>query len=61
MYEKNVYPIYIGPLYFRDKRDFVSGGAAAGVAGTVVPAKNDSDIMFCLQSYQGLGIDRLSG
>ena len=26
---------------------------------TVVPAKSDSDIMFCLQSYQGLVIDRL--
>ena len=58
MYEKNVYLIYIGPLYFRDKRDFVSGGAAAGVAGTVVPANSDSDVMFCLKSYQGLRIDR---
>ena len=25
---------------------------------TVLPAKNDSDAMFCLQSYQGLRIDR---
>ena len=25
---------------------------------TVVPAKSDSDVMFCLQSYQGLIIDR---
>ena len=25
---------------------------------TVLPAKSDSDIMFCLQSYQGLRIDR---
>ena len=25
---------------------------------TVVPAKSDSDVMFCLQSYQGLRIDR---
>ena len=25
---------------------------------TVLPAKGDSDIMFCLQSYQGLRIDR---
>ena len=25
---------------------------------TVLPAKSDSDIMFCLQSYQGLMIDR---
>ena len=25
---------------------------------TVLPAKSDSDIMFCLQSYQGLIIDR---
>ena len=25
---------------------------------TVLPAKSDSGIMFCLQSYQGLKIDR---
>ena len=25
---------------------------------TVVPAKSDIDFMFCLQSYQGLIIDR---
>ena len=25
---------------------------------TVVPAKSDSDVMFCLQSNQGLRIDR---
>ena len=25
---------------------------------TVVPAKSDSDVMFCLQSYQVLSIDR---
>ena len=25
---------------------------------TVLPAKSDSDIMFCLQSYQGLIINR---
>ena len=24
---------------------------------TVVPAKSDSDVMFCLQSYQGHRID----
>ena len=27
-------------------------------AGTVLPAKSDSDAVFCLQSYQGLRIDR---
>ena len=26
--------------------------------GTLLPAKSDSDFMFCLQSYQGLIIDR---
>ena len=26
--------------------------------GTVLPAKSDSDFMFCIQSYQGLIIDR---
>ena len=25
---------------------------------TVLSAKSDSDVMFCLQSYQGLTIDR---
>ena len=25
---------------------------------TVLSAKSDSDVMFCLQSYQGLRIDR---
>ena len=25
---------------------------------TVLPAKSDSDVMFCLQSYQGLRIER---
>ena len=27
-------------------------------AFTVLPAKSDSEVMFCLQSYQGLSIDR---
>ena len=25
---------------------------------TILPAKSDSDVMLCLQSYQGLMIDR---
>ena len=29
-----------------------------GTICTVLPAKSDSDVMFCLQSYQGLRIDR---
>ena len=28
------------------------------LVATVVPAKSDSDVMFCLQSYQGLRIDK---
>ena len=28
------------------------------VPATVLPAKSDSDVIFCLQSYQGLIIDR---
>ena len=28
------------------------------LVATVLPAKSDSDVMFCLQSYQGLRIDR---
>ena len=27
-------------------------------AGTILPAKSDSDDMFCLQSYQKLVIDK---
>ena len=27
-------------------------------AFTVLPAKSDNEVMFCLQSYQGLSIDR---
>ena len=29
-----------------------------GYPDTVLPAKSDSDVMFCLQSYQGRIIDR---
>ena len=29
-----------------------------GSIPAVLPAKSDSDVMFCLQSYQGLMIDR---
>ena len=49
----------------------LSAGASPGATGTetedgmcfllyltVLPAKSDSDVMFCLQSYQGLIIDR---
>ena len=28
------------------------------LTATVLPAKGDNDVMFCLQSYQGLRIDR---
>ena len=31
---------------------------ALSVIPTVLAAKSDSDIMFCLQRYQGLRIDR---
>ena len=31
------------------------------IVGTVLPAKSDSDVLFCLQSCQGLGIDRSLG
>ena len=27
-------------------------------ANTILPAKGDSDVIFCLQSYQWLRIDR---
>ena len=29
------------------------------LVGTVLPAKSDSDVVFCLQSFKGLIIDRL--
>ena len=30
----------------------------SSIRTAVLPAKSDSDVMFCLQSYQGLIIDR---
>ena len=30
----------------------------AFIRGTVLPVKSDSDVMFCLQSYQALRIDK---
>ena len=39
-------------------KDFLSCLKYWAFAATVLPAKFDSDIMFCLQSYQGLNIDR---
>ena len=35
-----------------------SPNRALGMSATVLPAKSDSDIMFYLQSNQGLSIDR---
>ena len=32
--------------------------SVCSVRGTVTPAKSDSDVMSCLQSHQGLIIDR---
>ena len=37
---------------------FKKRGFFSGLLFTVLPAKSDSDIMFCLQSYQGQTIDR---
>ena len=31
--------------------------SAENIQGTVLPAKSDSDVVLCLQSYQGLIID----
>ena len=44
-------------------RPITSGTAetANGINGTVVQAMSDSDVMLCLQSYQGLRIDRSLG
>ena len=35
-----------------------TGFTATYTPGTVLPAKSDSDVMFCLQRYQRLMIDR---
>ena len=43
-----------GNLAYRRNQRFWSGSYSL----TVLPAKSDSDVMFCLQSYQGLMIDR---
>ena len=49
-------------LYFaHDSVKFVvllRPGSCATTYTSVLPAKSDSDVMFCLQSYQGLIIDR---
>ena len=37
---------------------FVVLAIAWQLYGTVLPVKSDSDDMFCLQSYQGLVIDK---
>ena len=38
--------------------EFCKGGAEENYSQpTVLPAKSDSDVMFCLHSYQGLIID----
>ena len=38
--------------------DEITPQDSAKLKATVVPAKSDSDVMFCLQSYQGRRIDR---
>ena len=35
-----------------------TGFTATYTPGTVLPANSDSDVMFCLQRYQGLMIGR---
>ena len=40
------------------RKKITIGCLHAVLTGTVVPAKSDSDIMVCLQSYRGLRIDR---
>ena len=41
------------------KADMQRGREEGGrLSPTVVPAKSDSDVMFCLQSYHELRIDR---
>ena len=47
------------PKVFKSKRLQLFGGKPdIALVCTVLPAKSDSDVMFCLQSYQGLRIDR---
>ena len=37
---------------------YVTAHNSIDIGTTVVPTKSDSDVMFCLQSYQGLMIDK---
>ena len=52
--------VVIGALRVNMKKMTISGKSNYRCAEipTVLPAKSDSDFMFCLQSYQGLIIDR---
>ena len=38
--------------------EFINSTQRSIIYSTVLPAKSDSDVKFCLQSYQGLKIDR---
>ena len=53
---------HIGPIYAcllcQQEHVFSRSGPVWLIFSTVLPAKSDSDVMFCLHRYQGLIIDR---
>ena len=44
-------------IIFMDEIDAIGKDILLKQTSTVQPAKSDSDLMFCLRSYQGLIID----
>ena len=45
---------HVRPIYVRKYH----GQILSNCTATVLPAKSESDVLFCLQSHQGLIIDR---
>ena len=43
---------------YDESNKYIAGASSWFDTGTILPAKSDSDVMFCLQSYQGLIIDK---
>ena len=46
------------PQYHTADQPMAPRGRVQSMRGTILPARSDSDFMFCLHSYQGLIIDR---
>ena len=56
IWEKHI-RAYLVLLFFLDVTHTMTRDTQCGIT-TVLPARSDSDFVFCLHSYQGLIIDR---